>query len=264
MGKFLNFIGLEETEEEDVLKDEQPVEQPKPAETVKPVEQPKPAETVKPVEQPKPAESAGPAAQEQSAAENIPETVQPEPPKQPAAFDEEEELNYAQRVKRELEEARKKSVLGDPRVKLPPIPEEPEPAPEKPKKKRKKRELTPEELEQKLRAKETPEETKARHRASLLDDLPELPEERPPKRREKETPEQTKARRRAELLDDLPDVDDMQKQRSAEPLPGQEPDIPKLDAGMGGTISVAETDEDPFKDADIHWNNDQTTFTIRL
>ncbi|MBR0507791.1 MAG: cell division protein SepF [Clostridia bacterium] len=30
MGKFLNFIGLEETEEEDVLKDEQPVEQPKP------------------------------------------------------------------------------------------------------------------------------------------------------------------------------------------------------------------------------------------
>ncbi len=30
MGKFLNFIGLEETEEEEVFKDEQPVEQPKP------------------------------------------------------------------------------------------------------------------------------------------------------------------------------------------------------------------------------------------
>jgi cell division inhibitor SepF len=30
MGKFLNFIGLEETEEEEAFKDEQPVEQPKP------------------------------------------------------------------------------------------------------------------------------------------------------------------------------------------------------------------------------------------
>ena len=44
----------------------------------------------------------------------------------------------------------------------------------------------------------------------------------------------------------------------------EEPDIPKPDAGMGGTIAVADTGEDPFKDADIQWNKEQTTFTIRL
>ncbi|MBP0976059.1 MAG: hypothetical protein J6P20_08350, partial [Oscillospiraceae bacterium] len=112
---------------------------------------------------------------------------------------------------------------------------------------------------------ETPEETKARHRASLLDDLPDLPEEREPVRRGKETPEQAKARRRAALLDDLPDVDDMPVRKSAVlPDTDEEPDIPKLDAGMGGTIAVADTGEDPFKDADIQWNKEQTTFTIRL
>ena len=195
----------------------------------------------------------------------------PEPvwtePEHPVSFDAEEELNYAQRVKRELEEARKKSILGDPRIKLPPIEEEPAPQPEKPKKKRKKRELSPEELEQKLRAKETPEETKARHRAALLDDLPDLPdlpEEREMKRREKESPEQAKARRRAALLDDLPDVDEMPHRRDAAPPEEDiEPDIPKLDANTDGKLSDPEAAaEDPF--ADIHWNNDQTTFTIRL
>ena len=180
----------------------------------------------------------------------------------PITFDEEEELQYAQRVKRELEEARKNSILGNPRIKLPPIEEEPESVPEKSKKKRKKRELTEEEIEQKLRAKETPEETKARHRAALLDDLPDLPEEREMRRREKETPEQTKARRRAALLDDLPDVDDMQRERRAYPA-NDEPDIPKIDADAeAAAVSIDESGADPF--ADIHWNNEQTTFTIRL
>ena len=175
----------------------------------------------------------------------------------------EEELNYAQRVKRELEEARKKSVLGNPRVKLPPVVDESVPAPQK-KKKRNKRELTPEEIEQKLRAKETPEETKARHRASLLDDLPDLPdlpEEREQKRRAKETPEQAKARRRAELLDDLPDVDDMRREKESN-IPEAQQDIPKIDDDAEDMRLSDALGEDPF--ADIHWNNEQTTFTIRF
>ena len=66
-------------------------------------------------------------------------------------------------------------MKADPKVKLPKLDEEPAPEPAKPKR-RKKKDLTEEERELRLRAKETPEETKARHRAKLLEDLPDLPD----------------------------------------------------------------------------------------
>ena len=86
------------------------------------------------------------------------------------------------------------------------------------------------------------------------------------KRRAKESPEQAKARRRAALLDDLPDVDEMPRHKNdAPPEEDIEPDIPKLDADSDGKLSAPDTPaDDPFADADIHWNNEQTTFTIRL
>ena len=84
------------------------------------------------------------------------------------------------------------------------------------------------------------------------------------RRREKETPEETKARRRASLLDDLPDVDDMPRRS-----PAPEPEVPKVDAGpdvpkVDADAPPAEPGSDPFADADIHWDKEQTTFTIRL
>ena len=194
-------------------------------------------------------------------------------------FDEEEQ-NYAMRVKRELEAMRKKSVPVDPNATLPTLP--PEPKPEKPKKPRKdkapkekpvkeasakedtksRKRTKPdaeksrshedrEEMEMRRRAKETPEEKKARQRASLLDDLPDLPEDREKKLRAKETPEETKARKRRELLDDLPDLPDEPVQRP-NPKTAQAPTAE-------GEISP---ENDPF--ADIHWNEDQSTFTIRF
>lgn len=197
-------------------------------------------------------------------------------------FDEDEELNYAMRVKRELEEARKKSVPVDPNATLPPPIEEPisesepvaEPAPQKEKKQKKQ----PAEKPQKppKQPKESKEDAKARRRAALLDDLPDLPdmeaEEREMRRRQKESPEETKARRRAALLDDLPDLPDEPAPRADKPSHGEdsaaqssgEPNIPKLDAGKPGTLPDADkaTDEDPF--ANIQWNEEQSTFTIRF
>ena len=109
----------------------------------------------------------------------------------------------------------------------------------------------------------------------LLDDLPDLPEDRERKLRARETPDQTKARHRASLLSDLPDLPEEGQRRSKPDAPADdEPDIPKIDAAAetavrSGQTPPADTDtppgdpsDDPF--ADIHWNNDQTTFTIRL
>ncbi len=207
-----------------------------------------------------------------------PPTPAVEPPRaqEPHKFAgfEDDEANYAARVKEQLEAARKKSVPvneNTPLPVLPPVAPEPTVEQQKPKKLRKEKvdkaktakekeeakqrrrvsllEDLPdlpedrEAAEMRRRQKETPEETKARHRASLLDDLPDLPEERDTKLRANETPEETKARHRAELLDDLPDIPD-------------EPRVPDSAAAS------ADSEDDPFKD--IHWNEDQSTFTIRF
>lgn len=208
-------------------------------------------------------------------------------------FDAEEEQNYAARVKRELEAARKKSVPINPDATLPPLPVEPETTLASKKAKRPKREKAakeesktrrkpsllddlpdlPEEREKqemRLRAKETPEETKARHRASLLDDLPDLPEDRARKQRTAGAPDEQRARRRASLLDDLPELPDERESKSRQKtqegigetsVPAKSgADIPKIDANMDD--HATSNADDPF--ADIHWNDDQTTFTIRL
>ena len=116
-------------------------------------------------------------------------------------------------------------------------------------------EAAPEEEARRLRERETPEEAKARRRASLLDDLPDLPEDRERKLRASETPEETRARHRASLLSDLPELppeEGSTVQPVAQTVPATRP----------AEQPSAEADEDPF--ADIHWNSDQTTFTIRL
>ena len=150
------------------------------------------------------------------------------------------------RVKREMAEARKKSVPVDPKAKLPnlePIPAEEPPKKQKRSKKKKEEALSPDEIEFRLREKETPEETKARLRASLLDDLPDLPDLPD----EPDPQEDARAQRRADLLSDLPDL----------------PDPPKGENPTADTEGDSPADpNDPF--ADIHWNSDQTTFTIRL
>lgn len=183
---------------------------------------------------PKPEKAAVPAETNQPKAQKGKKSAA----KQPVSAFADEELTYAERVKRELEEARRKSVQVDPNAKLPPIPEEKANAPENPKKQRKKQEISAEEREQMLRAKETPEETKARHRAALLEDLPDV--------------------------DDMPRrKPEPQSEKVTKPKADPAPDIPKVDAGGDGKLSdPAEAADDPF--ADIHWNNDQTTFTIRL
>ena len=171
------------------------------------------------------------------------------------SFVEEDELNYAARVRRELEEAKRKSVQVDPNAKLPVIGEPPAPEPEKQKKKKRSKKAA------------KPEQPEPAPKHGIYSDEDEL------KLRAKETPDETKARVRASLLDDLPDVDAMPRRKSA-PAPQQqpaappaaasagEPDIPKIDANSTGELSDPNAAEDPF--ADIHWNNDQTTFTIRL
>ena len=188
------------------------------------------------------------------------------------SFDEDEELNYALRVKKELEEARKKSVPVDPNAKLPSIPESlPEPeetvAPQKDKKQKK--QPVEKHAKQPKPPKESKEEAKARRRAALLDDLPDIDdEEKEMRRRQKESPEETKARRRAALLDDLPDLPDepapKPDKRASANKSTEEPDIPKLDAGKPTAVPAADntTEEDPF--ANIQWNEDQSTFTIRF
>ena len=105
---------------------------------------------------------------------------------------------------------------------------------------------------------------KARRRVvSLLEDLPDLPEDRERKLRESETPEETKARHRRSLLSDLPDLpEDRERknpdQHDAPAKPDAEPASAKPDA------PAAPPEDDPFANADIHWNSEQTTFTIRL
>lgn len=213
-------------------------------------------------QQPEPVQTAAPdpPVQEHTVQENSPEAAAPQPARSETeqailaapetkilSFVEEEELNYAERVKRELEEARKKSVKVDPKAKLPQLQADdaPQPKPQKQpkqpkskKKQKKQQELSDDERELMLRAKETPDETKARVRASLLDDLP--------------------------------DVDEMPRARKnsqhTEPSDDNLPDIPKVDLHDSGALSAPDIaeDEDPFADADIHWNNDQTTFTIRF
>ena len=136
-----------------------------------------------------------------------------------------------------MEEARKKSKPVDPNAKLPQLEPIPEEVPEKKSKRgRKKKELSPEDLEFEMRSKETPEEKKARLRAALLDDLPDLPDE--PVRREPAS---------------QPDT--------AQPPKPTDDDGGASDTKPAGNQPPAE-EEDPF--ADIHWNDEQTTFTIRL
>lgn len=203
-------------------------------------EKPKAKKVAKPAAESADAPETKPA-EENNAAEN------PKQEKKVLSFMEEEELAYAERVKRELEEARKKSVPVDPNAKLPQLMPEEKTIPEKQRRRRKPKEISAEEREQKLRARETPEETKARHRASLLSDLPDVDDM--PKR---PAPNQTVAA-------DAPAASD------EEPV-----NIPKVDTNSDGALSepkdgdvdVQINPDDPF--ADIHWNNDQTTFTIRL
>ncbi len=190
-----------------------------------------------------------------------------EAPRRSRGFDDNDELNYVMRVRKNLEEARQNSVAFDPNAKLPPVQKPPkaskaEQAEPKKQKKQKKQQPPP---------KMAKEDAKARRRAELLDDLPELPdeEEKEMRRRAKESPEETKARRRASLLDDLPDIPDEPRTPAAQPASAmEEPDIPKVDEGKPASVPEAPKDappvneEDPF--GDIHWNDDQSTFTIRL
>ena len=236
-----NMIFLPPTASEDAEKEPAPAPAPAPEQPPQPKK--RPAATKPKQSKPEP----------QPAAEPVPQAEEPAP-KKPAVFDEEDELTYAERIRRELEEARKKSVPVDPKAKLPVIPEEPE-KPKKTKAPRKKKEGSEEDLEIQRRAKETPEETKARRRASLLDDLPDLPEDRERKARAMESPAEAKARRRTSLLSDLPDLPD-EAPHPALPKPAAPPPTHEEED------SHSEQDDDPF--ADIHWNSDQTTFTIRL
>ncbi len=296
-------------------------EKPVPAEEPKPKAAKKSAQKAEPPaeasEKPAEKEAAKPVGQEPVKAEEAkPEkaaeaSAEPEPaPKKrrkTVTFDEEEEQNYAERIKRELEDARKNSVKADPKVKLPKLVEEPAEPPAPKQKKRRKKELTEEERELKLRAKETPEETKARHRAKLLEDLPELPdlpEERVSKKRPapeaakpepksaEAKPEDSKpapkpvevpeiklvepipAEPKSDLLSGLPDVPELPpRKKPARTIRLDIPmidevkpiNIPKVDEGAPPPLSAeAEQEKDPFADADIHWNSDQTTFTIRF
>ena len=102
-----------------------------------------------------------------------------------------------------------------------------------------------------MRARETPEETKARHRASLLSDLPELPEEG----------QRRPAQRRAAADDAEPDIPKVDAAAESAARSGQTPptDPPP---GSDDDTPPGDPNDDPF--ADIHWNDDQTTFTIRL
>jgi len=183
---------------------------------------------------------------------------------------EQEELNYAERVKRELAEARKKSKPVDESAKLPPLnvsdPAESKSSKSKKKKKKNSADASPKQVKEKSKS----DERLGRRRTSLLDTTDDYPEEMEMLRREQETPEEKKARRRAALLDDLPDIDDMPRRerkketKAVSPPDTEEPDIPKLDDLVPLPEASADSEGDPFADADIHWDKEQTTFTIRF
>ena len=189
-------------------------------------------------------------------------TTDPTPAVIPTTPFEDDELNYTERIKRELEEARKRSVPVDPTVKLPQLTEEPiapTPKPTKQKKSKAKSAAQP--------------AAKKRKKPSILDDLHDESDELEWLLREKETPEETKARHRASLLDDLPDLPDLPeereyKNRAADSTATASPTEPPTPAPAASSNPPADEDDaappndDPF--ADIHWNDDQSTFTIRL
>lgn len=231
-----------EPDEPENIPPAQLIEVPPDPESVPP--KPKPAQKAQHTEKPKKRASV---EETQFAPQEVPAPAEPETPVfQSVSFDSDEEMNYAERVKRELEEARRKSVKVDPKAKLPQIIAD-EPKPQK----------------QPKQPKQAKSKKKQKQHQELSDDEREL------MLRAKETPDETKARLRASLLDDLPDVDDMPRARRSAPPPDPDlddlPDIPKVDRNASGALPppIME-DEDPFADADINWNSDQTTFTIRF
>ncbi|MCQ2416497.1 MAG: leucine-rich repeat domain-containing protein [Oscillospiraceae bacterium] len=210
---------------------------------------------------PKPEADVPEEAAETESSKEEKEKPEPQPEKKKVlSFVEEEEMNYAERVKRELEEARKKSVPVDPKAKLPQVTVKKEKAAKpipKQKVKHPKKELTEEEKELALRAKETPEETKARRRAKLLDDLPDVDDMPARKPKQSAAHKEQPAASRPEPLP-IPEEEGAF-------LTDEEPDIPKLDKNLDSVlpnVSEPADGEDPF--ADIHWNDEQTTFTIRF
>ncbi len=82
----------------------------------------------------------------------------------------------------------------------------------------------------------------AEPKSDLLSGLPDVPE-LPPRKKPART-----------IRLDIPMIDEVK------PI-----NIPKVDEGAPPPLSAeAEQEKDPFADADIHWNSDQTTFTIRF